>query len=264
MTKRDSGGKPVVFGGTDFNQRDYWTYSLRQTKGVDAFYNSQGKADFDNPLCEKILSRELDAEAKGIWYKKINLITNSMTSRDLLWKGTVASCVESIITRFVMNTKNYPHTFKLGYAPYPINKQGETNYALGNMPNSFFCVTKDAKDVKAAYAFAKFASTIGSKYLFKAGHTSTWTGVKSDEIVDLVFGSRKTAEQFVDVDSYIANVLAIGAPAYHEENIVAYSKIASLVDEYTDYILSGSMTVKDGLAKLNKLANEAIEEKRSH
>jgi len=95
--------------------------------------------------------------------------------------------------------------------------------------------------------------------VFKAGHTSTWTGTDPDEIVDLVFGSAETAAEYVDVDSYIANVLAVGAPAYHEENITAYSEIASLVDEYTDYILSGEMPVEAGLADLNQLANEAIE-----
>ncbi len=263
MTQRDNAGKTLVYGGSDFNQRDYWTYALRQTKGVDAFYNAEGKADFGSPLSATILNRQLNAEKEGVWYKKMDLITDGTKSRDMLWAGTVGSCVESIITRFVMDTANYPHDFVLGYAPYPINAKGETNYTLGNMPNSFFAVTNSAQDPEAAYAFAKFASTIGSKYLYKAGHTSTWTGVKADEIVNLVFGSRETAEKYVDVDSYIANVLAVGAPAYHEEYIVAYNAIASLVDEYTDYILSGEMSVEDGLVKLNELANDAIEEKLS-
>ncbi len=259
MTQRDSSGATTVYGGTDFNQRDYWTYQMRQTKGVDAFYNAEGKADFDSGLAATILNRELSAEEEGIFYKKINLITDGTRSRDLLWNGTVGSCVESIITRFVMDKENCPHDFLLGYAPYPINAAGETNYALGNMPNSFVCVSQNAQDADAAYAFAKFAATSGSKYMFKAGHTSTWTGIDPDEIVDLVFGSAETAAEYVDVDSYIANVLAVGAPAYHEENITAYSEIASLVDEYTDYILSGEMPVEAGLADLNQLANEAIE-----
>lgn len=258
MTEADASGATVVYGGTDFNQRDYWTYSMRQTKGVDAFYTSDGKADFTSGLAATILQRELDAEAEGIWYPKSDLIMNSTKSRDLMWSGTVATCVEGIITRFVMDTENYPHDFILGYAPYPVNSEGETNYALGNMPNSFYCVTNNAQDQDAAYAFAKFASTLGGKYLYKAGHTTTWTGTDPDEIVDLVFGSRETAEQYVDVDSYIANVLAVGQPAYHEEYIVGYSQIASLVDEYTDYILSGEMSVEDGLAELNAAADEAI------
>ena len=260
MTVRDADGKTTVYGGTDFNQRDYWTYSMRQTKGVDAFYTADGKADFTSGLAAKILQRELDAEAEGIFYPKIDLIMNTIKSRDLMWAGTVHSCVESIITRFVMDLEKYPHDFILGYAPYPVNAEGETNYALGNMPNSFYCVTSNAQNEDAAYAFAKFASTLGGKYLYKAGHTTTWTGTNPDEIVDLVFGDRATAEKFVDVDSYIKNVLAVGQPAYHEEYIVGYSEVASLVDEYTDYILSGEMPVEEGLAELNETADEAIED----
>lgn len=258
MTMRDSTGNILVYGGCDFNQRDYWTYSMRQTKGVDAFYNAEGQADFDSELAATILQRELDAEAEGIWYPKIDLITNSKTARDLVWSETTATCVESIITRFVQDKENYPHDFILGYAPYPINKEGETNYALGNMPNSFFCVTNNAQNQDAAYEFAKFASTYGGKYLYKAGHTTTWTKTNPDEIVELVFGSAENASQYIDVDSYVKNVLAVGQPAYHEEKVVAYSEIATLLDEYTNYILSREMGVKEGLAELNKYANEAI------
>lgn len=260
MTKTAADGSTEVYGGCDFNQRDYWTYSMRQTKGVDAFYTSDGQADFTSGLAAKILNRELDAEAEGILFPKINLITGEQKSRDLLWSGTVATCVESIITRFVMDTENYPHDFLLGYAPYPVNEAGETNYALGNMPNSFYCVTSNCQDEDAAYAFAKFASTYGGKYLYKAGHTTTWTGVDPNEIVSLVFGDEETAAKFVDVDSYVKNVLAIGQPAYHEEFITGYSEIASYLDEYTDYILSGQMSVEDGLQELNDYANQAIQE----
>jgi len=262
MTEWDASGKTTVYGGTDFNQRDYWTYSMRQTKGVDAFYTADGRADFDSGLAETILTRQLNAEAEGIFYQKIRLITDGTRSRDFLFDGTVSSCVESIITRFVMDTENYPHDFKIGYAPYPVNQAGETNYASGNMPNSFICINKNTQDMEAAYAFAKFAATYGSKYMYKAGHTSTWSSTDPDEIVDLVFGSKEEADKWVDVNSYIANVLAISAPAYYEENIAAYSEITSLVDEYTDYILAGEMSVETGLEQLNQLADEAIDSQR--
>jgi len=261
MTEKDSAGETLVYGGTDFNQRDYWTYAVRQTKGKDVFYNEEGMADFDNPLCATILQRYKDCEDEGIWFKKMDLISNGQKSRDLLWNETVASCVESIITRFVTDTEKYPHDFILGYAPYPINAPGETNYAQGNMPNSFFCIPKNAQDPDAAYEFIKFASTYGGKYLYMAGHTTTWTKTNPDEIVDLIFGSAEEASKWIDVDSYIANVLAVGAPAYHEERIVAYAEIQTILQEYTDYILNGSMSIEDGLAEMNELCNEAIEEK---
>ena len=260
MTRKAADGSIEVYGGTQFNNTPYWYYPMMQSKGKDVFYNEEGMADFTSGLAEKIVKRQLDAEEEGIWYKQINLITDNQKSRDLLWSGQVASCIESLLTRFVTDTENYPHDFILGYAPYPVNEDGETNYMHGAMTNSFFCVTNNAKDADAAYAFAKFASTYGSKYLYKAGHASGWSGTNPDEIVDLVFGSREEAEKFVDVDSYIANSLAVGKPFYADENITGYSQIASLCDEYFVYMLNGSMTVEDALAELNEYADEAIED----
>ena len=119
-------------------------------------------------------------------------------------------------------------------------------------------MTANAQAPDAAYAFAKFASTYGSKYMYSAGHASTWTGINPDEIVDLVFGSAENAAKYVDVDSYIAYNIAAGHQSYVDKNITAYNAIATLVDEYTDYILSGEMTVEQGLAELNEAANDAI------
>lgn len=261
LTQRDAQGNTIVYGGSDFNQRDYWTYALRQTKGVDALYNADGLSDFDNPLCATILQRLINCADEGIWYNKNKLITDGIKTRDLMWNEQAATGVESIMTRFVMDTNKYPHDFILGYAPYPVNNAGETNYALGNMPNSFFCVAANAQNSDAAYEFIKFASTYGGKYLYKAGHTTTWTHTNPDEIVDLVFGSKEEAAKWVDVDSYIKNVLAVGQPAYHEEYIVAYAEVQSLLDEYTTYILGKQLPVKEGLAELKELADEAIQEK---
>lgn len=259
MTKRAADGTVEVYGGSQYENRNYWYFPMYQTKGSDAFYNSEGKADFTSGLAADIVNRQIAAEEEGIWYKQIELFTNNQTAKDLLWSGKIATCINSMLTRFVMDTENYPHDFILGYAPYPVNKDGETNYLKGAMNFSFFGVTSTAKDVDAAYAFAKFAATYGSKYLYKAGHASGWTGTNPDEVIDLVFGSREVAEQYIDVDSYIANYLAIGEPHYSDSTLTAYSEIASLADEYLEYMLNGSMTVEDALEELNKYADEAIE-----
>ena len=258
MTKRDDSGAVTVYGGMDFQNLNYDAYPLRQTKGVDAFYKADHTADFDNPLIANFLNKELAAEEEGVWCSKAQLISNNQKSRDLVLTGEGASCVESIITRFLADKENYPHDFILGYAPYPINEAGETNYCLGNMPNSMYCVSSNAQDPDAAYEFAKFASTYGGKWLYKAGHTTTWTGVDPDELVDVVFGSREEAEQLVDVDSYIKNVVAVGQPAYYEEFIVGYNQIETLMEEYVSYILNGTMSVEEGLASLNQEVNDVI------
>lgn len=255
MTEYDANGNITVYGGTDFNQIDYWTYSIRQSKGNNAFYNDEGTSDFDNPLWAKVLQREVDAENEGIWYAKATFLADSTKSRDKIMAGEIASGIESIITRYITTSDM---TFKIGYAPYPVNEKGETNYMGGAIPNSFVGICSNAQDPDVAYAFAKFCATYGNKYMFCAGHACTWTGVDPDEIINVVFGSREEAEKKIDVDTFISCVIAAGEPAYSEDYIVAFSEIQSLIEEYTKYVINGEMSVDEAMSSLKTLADEAI------
>lgn len=128
------------------------------------------------------------------------------------------------------------------------------------MPNSFVCISKNAGDPDAAYAFAKFLATQGSKYMYAAGHASTWTGADPSEIVDVVFGSEENASKYIDVDSFTKYVIAIGEPAYAEDNITAFAEIQSMVEEYTRYVINGEMTAEDAMAELQSNAQAAIDD----
>lgn len=160
-----------------------------------------------------------------------------------------------IFTRYITTTDT---SFKIGYAPYPVNAKGETNYMGGAIPNSFVGVASNAKDQDAAYAFAKFCATYGNKYMYAAGHASRWSGVNPEEVLDVVFGSRAEAEKKIDVDSFITNVIAVGQPAYTEDYIVAFAEIQSIIDEYSQYVFTGEMTVDEAVVKMKKLADDAI------
>lgn len=230
---------------------------MRQSKGFNVFYKEDGSADFDNPLWATALQREVDAAAEGIWYSKANYIADSTKSRDLFLDGTNATTVESILTRYIAAADPQ---FKIAYAPYPVNAAGETNYMGGAMPNSFVCVAQNAQDPDAAYAFAKFLATIGSKYMYAAGHASTWTGLNPDEIIGVVFGSPEEAAKYIDPDTFTSCVIATGEPAYAEDNITAFAEIQSMVEEYTRYVINGEMTTEAAMAELQANAQAAIDD----
>lgn len=257
LTERNADGNVLVHGGSDFNTLEYWTFPVRQSKGMNVFYNEDGMSDFDNPLFEVALQREVDSAASGIWYSKAEYQSEKTRSRTEFLAGTNATTVESILTRYIVAGNP---TFKIGYAPYPISAEGETNYMAGNMPYSFVGIASNTQNPNAAYAFAKFVATYGNKYMFAAGHATTWTGVNADEILDVVFGSKEEAEKWIDTASFVDNVIAVGKPAYKEDYIVASSEIDNILSEYTMYVLNGEMTVKDALAEMKLLADEAIED----
>ena len=259
LTERDADGKVTVNGGSDFNQIDYWTYAVRQAKGKNVFYNEEGLSDFDNPLFAAALHHEVDSAASGIWHSKAVYQSDSTRSRNLFLQGEIATTIESILTRYIV--AGAP-TFKIGYAPYPTFEAGQTNYMLGSNPNSFIAVAANTKAPEAAYAFAKFAATYGNKYMYVAGHATTWTGVDPNSVLSVVFGSEEEAAKWVDTESFVRCVVAAGEPAYSEDYIVAYTEMQKLVDEYTMYVLNGEMTVEDALAEMKQLGDEAIEEAR--
>lgn len=257
LTEKDADGNVTVHGGSDFNQIDYWTYAVRQSKGTNVYYNAEGMSDFDNPLFAAALQREVDASTSGVWYSKATYQSDGTRSRNEFLSGTNATTVESILTRYIVAGEP---AFKIGYAPYPTAAKGETNYMAGSNPNSFIGIASNTKNPDAAYAFAKFAATYGNKYMFAAGHATTWTGVDASEILDVVFGSKEEAEKWIDTDTFMKYVVAVGEPAYKEDYIVAYADIQSLVDEYTMYVLNGEMTVEQAMAEMKTLADEAIED----
>ena len=255
LTEKDASGNVTVHGGSDFNQIDYWTYAVRQAKGMNVFYNEEGLSDFDNPLFAEALQREVDAAADGIWYSKAVYQSDSTRSRNCFLEGTNATTIESILTRYITGVE---HDFKIAYAPYPTFEEGQTNYVGGSMPNSFVAVAANTANPDAAYAFAKFAATYGNKYMFAAGHATTWTGVNADEIVECVFGSKEEAEKWIDTESFAKCVIANGEPAYSKDYIGAYAELQALVDEYTMYVLNGEMSVADAMAEMKTLGDEAI------
>jgi len=130
----------------------------------------------------------------------------------------------------------------------------------GSNPNSFIAVAANTKNPEAAYAFAKFAATYGNKYMYAAGHATTWTSVDPSEVLSVVFGSEEEAAKWVDTETFTKYVVAAGEPAYSEDYIVAYSELQALVDEYTMYVVNGEMSAEDALAEMKMLGDEAIED----
>ena len=120
----------------------------------------------------------------------------------------------------------------------------------------------DDEDFPAAWAFLKWYSTYGVKYLAAAGHQPNWKGTEPGSALSLLFGSEEEAAKFVDVESFKRVVGVSTNPSYYEDELTAYSKVNSLMAEYTMYALNDVMTPEAALAELTKLADEAIAAER--
>ena len=114
---------------------------------------------------------------------------------------TSNSTIALNIPRFITDPdKNI--NFVTGFAPYPVVEKGQTNYHSGVNYFSFAGITQGCQDEEAAWAFLKWYSTYGSKYLVVAGHQSTWIGTDPAGAVDLIFGSEEAAAKLIDLESF--------------------------------------------------------------
>ena len=259
MTKTVDG--KTVYGGSQFQSIWNFTYSWFQVHGSDNYYGADGLSNFTDPLIVNALKRQIKAEQEdGVWFPFTRYAYNNDQTHLVYTSGEVASCITTNLVRFLADRETYPVSWVTGFAPWPTEEAGQENYMSGIATFSHAGITTGCKDVEAAWAFLKFYSTYGSKYLYVAGHASTWKGTQVDDIVSLIFGSRENAATIVDVDSYTNVVANPDNLAYVELETTAYSQVDAALREYAQYAIDGQMSVEDAMAAAKEIADAAIQE----
>ena len=264
MTKVNPDGSIAMYGGSDYHSQNYWTYAYGQVYGKNAYYNEDGsKSSFDNEIIRNALKREYQAEiVDKIWFPKATYRGDNLQTQ-MLYCGKnqdvhVASAINCNMPRFLADQENYPTDYVTAFAPYPVNEKGQVNYMSGVAPFSHSGLALNCKDVEASWAFLKWYSTYGVKYLVAAGHQPNWRGTDPADAVKLLFGSEEAAAKIIDIESFKRVVGVSTNPYYYEDILTAYSDVNSLVVEYTMYVLNGTMDIDEALSTLTEMANEKI------
>ncbi len=258
MTKRDAAGKTTVYGGSNCHVIADVLNPVYQVNGKNRYYNEDGSSIFDSDLVKNILKRNIETEKSGVWFPLTTYRADNYKAWFAYTDGKVASVVIPNLVRFIRDTETYPIDGVTTFAPYPTEKAGQTNYMSGVNYFSFTGITQGCKDENAAWAFLKWYSTYGSKYLTIAGHQSTWKGTNPDELVSLIFGSEEAAAKIIDVNAFKAIVGVTSNPAASDTISAAYNEITGIWNEYAVYAYNGQMTIDDAMAQAAKLSNDAI------
>lgn len=259
MTKYNDDGSVAVYGGSDYHSVNYFTYCYGQQVGKNAYYTADGKASFDSPEIIKALQREYDAEVvEKIWFPKATYRADNIQAQQTFCAGQTASTVICNVTRFLADTENYPVDWITGFAPWPVEEKGQTNYMSGVAPFSHAGICTGCQDEEAAWAFLKFYSTYGVKYLAAAGHQPNWKGTEAGSSLALLFGSEEEAAKIVDIESHNRVVGVSTNPFYYEDELTAYTEINKILTEYARYAINDEMQPAEAMAEAAKLANEAI------
>lgn len=257
MTKGE--GESKVYGGSDYHSQNYFTYTWYQVYGHDQYYGPDGLTNFTDPLIVGALKREIKAEQEDkIWFPLTVYRADNLQTQDIYTSHKAASAISPNMIRFIRDQATYPMDWKTGFAPWPTEEAGQTNYMSGVSIFSHAGICTGVQDEKAAWYWLAWYSTYGSRYLIAAGHQSTWKGTDVDGLVDLVFGSEEAAAKLVDVESFKRCVVNYQNPSYVDTILDAYSTVGSTLVEYTMYAHQGTMTPEAAMAAAKEIADTAI------
>lgn len=263
MTEYNDDGSVKVYGGSDYQTQIYWTYCYAQVAGKNPYYNEDGTATvFDSEFYKNALQREYDAEVvnKICYPKSVYRADNLQTQQIFLQDQLANMAIAPNMIRFVVDRENYGTDWRIGFAPWPVEEKGQTNYMSGVAVYSHagMCIEEGDEDFDACWAWLRWYSTYGVKYLAAAGHQPNWKGTESGSALTLLFGSEEEAAKYIDVDSFKRVVGVSTNPSFVETCTTAYSKINSLLCEYSMYVLNDQMTVEEALNTVAEKANAEI------
>ena len=139
-----------------------------------------------------------------------------------------------------------------------MEEKGQTNYMSGVSPFSHAGIALNCQDEDAAWAFLKWYSTYGVKYLVAAGHQPMWKGTEVGSALDIIYGSEDEAKKWIDVDSYNRVVGRTDLPAYAETTLTAYTDVAAALNEQALRALNGEISAEEAMKESAAVANAAI------
>ena len=261
MTKLNDDGTVAVYGGSDYHSTNIPMYAYCQVNGGDMYYVADGSASsFNDPIVVNAYKREVQAELEEkIWFPKATMRADSIQAQMTFCQGQTASTVTCNVIRFLHDTKTYPDVnWITGFAPWPVEEKGQANYMSGVPIYSHAGIALNCQDEDAAWAFLKWYSTYGSKYLAAAGHQSAWRGTEPGGLIDVIYGSEEEAKKWIDVDSFNHVIGRTDLPAYVEKNLTALSDVVTVGNNAFMNIINGIETPEEALAKAQAEADELI------
>ena len=261
MTEYDANGNVTVYGGSDSQSTNYFMYSLVQKTGKDMYYEEDGTSSYDNPRVLASLERKLKAELEDkIWFPNATYRADGYGSNEALCNHYANSIITNNVIRFLHDKDSYPEVdWITGFAPYPVEEKGETNYMSGVSVFSHAGIAANCQDEDAAWAFLKWYSTYGVKYLAVAGHQPKWTGTEPGSAIELIYGSEEEAKKWIDVESFNNVIGRTDLPAFAETTLTALTDVSGALSTPIMEAIAGEITAQECLQTALEAAEEAIE-----
>ena len=260
MTKTNADGT-TRFGGSDYHSINYFMYAHCQVAGGDMYYEADGTSSYDNPIIKAALERKIKAELEDkIWYPDAKYRGESIQAQTPYCEGITASTIIPNVVRFLHDTSKFNVNWITGFAPFPVVEKGQTNYMSGTPNFSHAGISSYLPEEKfdIAWAWLKWYSTHGVKYLAVAGHQPAWKGTEPGSAVELIYGTKEEAAKWIDIESYNRVVGRSDLPGYVETNLTAYGDVSKALSDPMMQCINGEITPEACLQQALADAEKAL------
>lgn len=259
MTKTKDDGS-IRYGGSDYHSINYFMYTICQTTGKDMYYDEDGTSSYDSPVALAALKRKIKAEREDkIWYPDAKYRGESIQAQTPYCEGITASTIIPNVVRFLHDEK-FNVDWITGFAPFPVVEKGQTNYMSGTPNFSHAGISSYIPEEKfdICWAWLKWYSTYGVKYLAVAGHQPAWKGTEPGSAVELIYGTKEEAAKWIDIESFERVVGRSDLPGYVETNLTAYSDVSGALSEPMMECINGEISPEACLKQALEAAEEAL------
>lgn len=244
-------GTHAYYGGNPLN-------FAKSVLGPDIFYNEDGTAsNFDAPEFQN------NIKTKALMDNGYSMSFEEIFSRQFgaychpafLNEEVAMMAASSWMIRYVLDTENYPHTFKTAFAPVPTTEKGVENNYQGTL-NNFLSICSNSENKEESWEFMKYWLTDGSEFMLAGGKIPVWNQVDEELVVEKVLG--ENAEEMFDVQSFKDVVFNEEMEYILDTRTNALPEISQIYKEESEMYFLGTIDAETYFSNLKERSDAAI------
>lgn len=162
----------------------------------------------------------------------------------------------SWVIRYAKNLTDYPHDFKIAFAPLPHWSDTDNYYNSTMSLGEYMSINTKSKNQDAAWEFIKYWATDGYYPLCAGGKVPAWVHADMDKVVDGLIGA--DADKLFNIDS-VKGVL-FGKQNYFTVPVVSgRSEVISALSVEADKFFGEEQTLEETIANMKDAAVSIID-----
>jgi multiple sugar transport system substrate-binding protein len=164
---------------------------VQTAKAKDSYIAEDGTSNFDSPALRKGMELQKSLEDQGIMMKYSEAVAGKITVQNELLTGKAAMAASQIyIIRYIKDVQNFPHDFKIGFAPYPQFTAGGNVNPGGGM-GDYMSINKNSKNKEAVMKFMSWYLQEGNMGMTPGGRIPSNKKADAAQIASILIGEDK-------------------------------------------------------------------------